>query len=342
MEERLLEEARPIIEPVGPPKLELKVLEAGDTFGRFSLDPLEHGLSITLGNPLRRLMLSSIQGTAVTWVKIDGVMHEFSTIPNVKEDVTEILMNIKSIRLKSLVERPGKMRLDVKGRKKVTAGDIVSSAEFEVVNPNLHLATLDSPDAYLSIEFNIEQGKGYVPAYQRNGLDIGVLPVDAVFTPVRKVNFLTERTRVGQRTDYERLILEVWTDETITPIQAVQKAAQILVDHMDLFLNIEKQKEDVEGKLARTSHLTHEQYEIPVEDLGLSTRTLNCLRRANIDNAGQVFEKTDNDLLSIRNFGEQSLHELHDRLAQMYLFPEARPQNDESHPASDAITEVAP
>ena len=330
MEERLLEEARPIVEPEEPPKLELKVIESGDSFGRFSLDPLEHGLSITLGNPLRRLMLSSIQGTAVTWVKIEGVLHEFTTIPNVKEDVTELLMNVKGIRLKSFVERPGKMRLDVKGQKKVTAGDIVSSPEFEIVNPDLHLATLDSPDAHLSIEFNIEQGKGYVPAYQRNGLDIGVLPVDAVFTPVRKVNFITERTRVGQRTDYERLVLEVWTDGTITSIQAVQKTAQILVEHMHLFFNIEKQREEVEGKLARTSHLTNEQYQILVGDLGLSTRTLNCLRRAHIDNAGQVLEKTNSDLLSIRNFGEKSLHELHDRLTEMYLLPPNASQDDDS------------
>lgn len=341
MEVQALEEAMGVVSEAVP-KPQIKVLEEAETYGKFSVEPLERGYAITLGNPLRRVLLSSIPGTAVTWIKIDGAMHEYSTLPHVKEDVTELLLNVKSIRIKSLVERSGKLRLEVKGEGKVCAGDISTSSEFEIVNPELHLATLDSPEADLSVELNVEQGKGYIPASEREGFPIGTLPVDAIFTPVRRVNYATERTRVGQRTDYERLVLEVWTDGTIAPVEAVRQSAQFLLDHFHLFLNVGKEAgAGGEKRTSRATHLTPEQYRMPLEKLELSSRTLNCLKRARLNTVGEVLEKEEAELLEIRNFGEKSLEELHGRLRALGLLsPEstsevARPTVETSGPASE-------
>jgi len=209
---------------VEAPRPEIKAEELADGYGKFSVGPLERGYGMTLGNSLRRVLLSSIPGTAVTWVKIEGVTHEYASVPHIKEDVTGLLLNFKAIRLRSLAERPGKLRLEVSGEGVVTAGDIMTSADFEIANPELHIATLDSPEAQLSVEFNVEQGKGYVPAGGAAGLPIGVLPTDAIFTPVRRVDFTVERTRVGQVTNYERLVLEIQTDEAISPAEALSQA----------------------------------------------------------------------------------------------------------------------
>jgi DNA-directed RNA polymerase subunit alpha len=292
---------------------EIKVLEATDHYGRFALEPLERGFAITIGNPLRRVLLSSIPGSAITWMKIEGVLHEYDTIPNVKEEVMDLLLNVKGIRIRSLTGRPGKMRLDVRGEGRVVAGDIIASSDFEVVNPEHHIATLNSQDAELVIEFNVEPGKGYRPAIQEEGLPLGVLPVDAIFTPVVKANFTVERTRVGQVTDYDRLVLEVWTDGTLTPVEAVRQAAELLVDHFYSFASLGKAPEEAQQP-SRARDIPADVYQTPIERLDLTQRTLNCLRRAHITRVGQVLEMNREDLLKIRNFGEKSLEELYGRL----------------------------
>jgi DNA-directed RNA polymerase subunit alpha len=262
-------------------------------------------------------LLSSTNGSAITWVKIDEVVHEYTAVPGVKEEVMELLLNVKRIRIRSQSERAGKMRLDVTGEGRVCAGDISTSSDFEIVNPDLHLATLDSDSSHLSIEFNVEQGVGYQTAAQADGTSnppVGVLPVDAVFSPVRKVNYNVERTRVGQVTDYERLIMEVWTDGTIRAVEAIQQAAENLVNHFFLFSNLNKVAE--EGSERVPLVVSPEIYQTPIEKLELSPRTLNCLKRSHISKVGEVLEMSDDELLKIRNFGEKSLVELKEKLAE--------------------------
>jgi DNA-directed RNA polymerase subunit alpha len=311
------------------PTAQITVIEADDRYGKFAIEPLEDGYGITLGNPLRRVLYGSLPGTAVTWVKIEGILHEYATIPHVKEEVSEFLLNVKGIRLRSSVSRPGKLRLDVSGGGEVSAGDIMASSDFQVVNPELHLATLDSEQARLSVEFNVDHGTGYVAASGDDGLAIGVLPVDAIYTPIRKVNYKVERTRVGQRTDFERLVLEVWTDGSISPMESVRQAARILVDHFFLFAVTQEETTEAGERPSAASMLTPEQYNTPVERLELSSRTLNCLKRASIDKVGQVLELEKSELLEIRNFGEKSLTELFGRLEEMDLLPEEPAEEDE-------------
>ena len=284
----LIAEDIPEVEEEPIPSPRISVVDADDTYGNFAVEPLEPGYGLTLGNPLRRVLYSSLPGTAVTWVKIEDVLHEYATIPHVKEEVAAILLNVKSLRLSSDVDRPGKLRLEVAGEGEVCAGDIMASSDFEVVNPELHLATLDSPDAKLSIELNVERGKGYTVAGHADGQPIGVLPVDAVFTPIRKVNYKIENVRVSQRTDLERLVLEVWTDGSITPVEAVRQSANILANEFFLFANVQKAAEEgVEGAGVALK-IPAEQYNIPVERLELSSRTLNCLKRAGLNKVGEV------------------------------------------------------
>ena len=299
----------------------ISIIEADDRYGKFAIEPLNSGYGMTLGNPLRRVLYSSLVGTAVTWVKVEGVLHEYATIEHVKEEVSEFLLNVKSIRLRSEVDRPGKLRLEVAGEGEVSAGDIMASSDFAVVNPELHLATLDSPEAKLSVEFNVDRGKGYVVAPHDDGQPIGVLPVDAVFTPIRKVNYKVERTRVGQRTDFERLVLEVWTDGSMTPVEAVQQASNMLVNQFFMFANVQKVAEGGAEGPSIALKIPAEQYNIPVERLELSSRTLNCLKRAGINKVGEVLEMTRAELLRIRNFGEKSYTELFTRLRETDLLP---------------------
>jgi DNA-directed RNA polymerase subunit alpha len=302
------------------PSLSVKVLEADESFGRFMAEPLERGWAVTLGNPLRRALLSSLPGTAVTWVKIDGVLHEYSTVPHMREEVTEFLLNVKGIRLRSLAERPGRLRLEIDGEGEVRAGDIMATADFEIVNPEHHLATLDSPKARLSVEFNVEQGVGYRAAAHDEGLPIGILPVDAVFTPVRKVNFRVENTRVGQRDDLERLIVEVWSDLTITPLDAVQNAANRLMERFFLFSTLDREQKTEPGP-ETLLNISSSDYNTLVETLDLSARTLNCLKRAGINRVGEVLSMPKAELLKIRNFGQKSLDELYEKLAEKDLLP---------------------
>ena len=298
-------------------KPEIRVIESEETYGKVAVEPLPRGFGLTIGNPLRRILLSSTNGSAITWVKIDEVVHEYAAVPGVKEEVMELLLNVKRIRIRSQSERAGKMRLDVTGEGRVCAGDISTSSDFEIVNPELHLATLDSDSSHLSIEFNVEQGVGYQAAAQADGTSnppVGVLPVDAVFSPVRKVNYNVERTRVGQVTDYERLIMEVWTDGTIRAVEAIQQAAENLVNHFFLFSNLNKVAE--EGSERVPLVVSPEIYQTPIEKLELSPRTLNCLKRSHISKVGEVLEMSDDELLKIRNFGEKSLVELKEKLAE--------------------------
>ena len=330
------------------PNPHISVIEDDGKYGKFAVEPLDQGHGVTLGNPMRRVLYGSLLGTAISWVKIEGVLHEYTTIDHIREEVSEILLNIKGVRLRSEVDRPGKLRLEVAGEGEVCAGDIGASSDFEVVNPEHHIATLSSNEARLSVELNVERGKGYVPARHGDGLPIGVLPIDAVFTPVRKVNYAVERTRVGQRTDFERLVLEVWTDGSISPVEAVRQAANTLVEGFFMFANVQKGTEEGAESAILALRISPEDYNVPVERLELSSRTLNCLKRAGIDKVGQVLEMKQEDLLEIRNFGEKSLVELYDRLRERDLLPaEIDPNNQpevalEDVPVEDVPVEDAP
>jgi len=306
------------------PNPSIAVAEATETYGKFVIGPLEPGYGVTLGNPLRRVLYNSLPGTAITWVKVDGVLHEYSTVPGVKEEVSEILLNIKNVRIRSESENdvPGKLRLEVKGEGIISAADVMTSADFTIVNPDQHIATLDSEDAQLSIELNVGHGTGYKMAESSDGHPIGVIPIDSVFTPVRKVNYTISQTRVGQRTDYEELNLEVWTDGSTFPVEAVERAANVLVNQFFLFANVQKAADEGAGGPGISLIIPAEYYNMTVEQLDLSSRTLNCLKRAGLDNVGQVLERDREELFAIRNFGEKSYTELYSKLREMDLLPE--------------------
>ncbi len=307
----------PMLDRAQAPRPAVSVVRATDTYGEFVVEPLPRGYGMTLGNPLRRVLLSSINGIAINWVRIEGIHHEYSTVPNVKEDVVDILLNVKSIYLRSGSNRPGKLRLEVEGPGEVSAGDIMTSSDFEVVNPELHIATLDGEGSRLVMEMNVEQGKGYEPAASTDGLPIGVLPVDAVYTPVRKVNYTVERTRVGQYTDYERLHLQVWTNGATSPAAALRQAGRELFEYFFQFSGVSE--DDAVGSVRPSwaAAIPAAQYNMPVESLKLSQRTLNCLKRASLHKVGEVLEKDRSQLLRIRNFGEKSLDELDERLREI-------------------------
>jgi DNA-directed RNA polymerase subunit alpha len=287
------------------------------SYGRYHVEPLEPGFGVTVGNAIRRVLLSSLPGAAVTSIKIDNVFHEFSAIPGVKEDTTELVLNIKQIRLRSFADRPVSLRIEASGSGEVTAADIIAPPDVEIVNPELHLATLDGEDSRLVMEMTVERGKGYVPAESRDGLAIGVIPVDAIYTPTRRVNYSVEPVRVGTVTDYERLVLEVWTDGTMTPDESVANSAQILIRHFELLTDlIVKPTARFEKPTTSAVSIPAKLYDVPIEDLDLTVRAYNCLKRAGITKVGQVLEMSEDDLLGVRNFGRKSLDELKDRLTE--------------------------
>jgi DNA-directed RNA polymerase subunit alpha len=261
-------------------------------------------------------------------VRIDGVQHEFSTMPNVKEDTIEFLLNVKELRLRALSDRPGTLILDVSGREgEITAADLQVPEHYEIVNPDLHLVTMDSPQGQLHVELNVEPGQGYVPASQVDGLPIGVIPLDAVFSPVRKVNYKVSRTRVGQETNYDKLEMEVWTDGTISAVDAVSRSAEILSDQFKVFAHMgQPPLPVVERGLGAGVVLTPERYNMPIEDLNLSMRAYNCLRRSGLMTVGQVLEKGEEELLSLRNFGRKSYEELRDKLDELGLLRIEQPE----------------
>lgn len=310
------------------PKIEC--VESKDNFGRFVIEPLEKGLGITLGNVMRRVLLGQLQGAAVTRVKIDGIQHEFTTVPNVKEDVIELLLNIKALRLKSISGRAGKLTLEAKGEGEVTAADIMPSTDFEITNPELHLATLDSSDARLYVELDVELSKGYREAESGGNLPVGVIPVDAIFSPVRKVNFTIEPMRTEQEISHERLSIEVWTDGTISPTDAITRSAEILLEQLALFVSFNRVAQ-IKEEPSRLDIPT-EIYNMPIEQLNLSVRTLNCLRRGGITTVGEVMSRGEKELMSLRNFGQKSKQELEERLKELgiSLSPQAKEGEEEA------------
>lgn len=292
-----------------------------EQFGRFTVEPLERGFGTTIGNALRRVLLSSLPGAAVTAVRIDGVAHEFSTIPNVVEDVTEIILNMKELRLKLYSEEPKILQLEAEGKGDVTALDIQTDSEVEILNPDLHIATLDE-GGHLRMEIHVADGRGYVMAEQNKdpNYPIGVIPVDSIFSPVVRVNYRVENTRVGQRTDYDRLVLEIWTDGSIHPQDALSSAGQILKNHLQLFISIDEDmvpepEEEVDEEFERIKKLLM----MNVEELELSVRSSNCLRAAEIKTLADLVQKSEAEMLKYRNFGRKSLTELTQILDELNL-----------------------
>ncbi len=300
----------------------LEIEESSEVYARVVAEPLARGMGTPLGNSLRRALLSSLQGAAVVSVRVDQVQHEFSTIPHVKEDTTEILLNIRGIRLRALSDRPARLFLNAHGERTIQAGDLEVPGDYEIVNPELHIATLDSPSAELTVAFDVEQGYGYVPSGSVEGMAIGVIPLDAVFTPVRKVNYTVQPTRVGQESDLDRLILEVWTDGTISGTDAVRAAAANLDRGISLFVHLGSPPPIVETHPGEALGLTDERYNTSIEDLNLSVRAYNCLKRSGLMTVGQVLEQSDEELLALRNFGDKSFYEVMDRLRELGFLAE--------------------
>ncbi|MDD7221166.1 MAG: DNA-directed RNA polymerase subunit alpha [Oscillospiraceae bacterium] len=303
-------------------KPRIKCIEnPGDvSYGKYVVEPLERGYGTTLGNALRRILLSSLPGTAVTSIKISGVQHEFTTIPGVKEDVTDIVLNVKKIISKLHSNGPKTVYIECSGECEVTAGDIKSDGEVEILNPDLHIATL-GPDATLNMELTLNHGRGYVSADRNKPAQsvIGVIPVDSIYTPVHKVNYTVENTRVGNMTDFDKLTLEIWTDGTISARDAVSLGAKILCDHFTLFTDLS----EVMGKsstVVETTEKTQDKVlELTIEELDLSVRSFNCLKRANINTVADLISKTEEDMMKVRNLGRKSLEEVINKLAQMGL-----------------------
>jgi len=320
----------------------IKCVESRDNFGSFLAEPLEKGFGITLGNALRRVLLGYLPGAAVTRVKIEGIQHEFSTIPYVKEDATEFLLNVKTLRLRPLSGRPGKLTLGVAGEGRVSAADIKPSSDFEITNPELYLATLDSSEARLFVEFDVELGRGYRPAESGDNLPIGAIPVDALFTPIRKVNFAVEPIHVGRETSRERLSLEVWTDGTISPADAISQSANILVEQLVPFVDYARVSQIKEGEEFIRLPIPEEQYNMPVEQLDLTVRTMNCLRRAGISTVGEIISRGEKELLKLRNFGQKSKQEIEERLNAMglSLAPQVKEETKAEEATKLAITGI--
>lgn len=308
------------------PQIKIEKIEEGLNYSRYQVEPLEPGYGTTLGNSLRRILLRSLEGAAIVRMRMDNVWHEFSSIPNVREDVTEVVLNLKGIRLKRMTEMNGEVRAQLYARadgadsRVVTAGDIEWPSEVDVINPDHPIATMESPDATLDMDLWLTRGRGYRPAEMTEVVSLGEIPIDAIFTPIQRVNFVVEHTRVGQQTDYDRLILEILTDGTIEPDDALSQAAQILSNYAQVFVNFNRK--DGEDVAAASPFISDEVQNKPLNELGLSPRVLNALRSRSIDKVGQVLTLDPDQLLSIRNFGPRSLRELREKLAEHGYLPE--------------------
>jgi DNA-directed RNA polymerase subunit alpha len=305
---------------IRPKRLEAEKETLTPFYGKFTAEPLERGFGITIGNSLRRILLSSLQGAAITTVKIDGVLHEFSTVPGVKEDATEIILNLKEVRLKLHTEGPKIIRVKVEGQKELKAGDFIAGDAVEILNPDHHIATL-SRDGKLSMEMTVKTGRGYVPA-ERNKEEnqpIGTIPIDAIFSPIRKVNYTVTNARVGQITDYDKLTVEVWTDGSVDPEEAVAYAAKILKDQLSIFITFEEESEAESTKDLEETETLNENLFRSVDELELSVRSANCLKHANIRLIGDLVQKTEAEILATKNFGRKSLNEIKEILADMGL-----------------------
>ncbi|MBI2914500.1 MAG: DNA-directed RNA polymerase subunit alpha [Firmicutes bacterium] len=293
----------------------IETVELSENFGRFVVEPLERGYGITLGNALRRVLLSSLPGAAVTSVKIDGVLHEFSTLPGVVEDTTDVVLNLKDLLVKLYTDDPVVVRIEAEGEGEVSAGDIIAPSEVEILNPDLHVATLDK-GGRLFMEMTLAKGRGYVPAERNKMSDqpIGQIPVDSIFSPVRRVNYTVENTRVGQITDYDRLILDVWTDGSITPEEAVSVAAKVLTEYLRLFIELTETSDEVEVTVEREDTRHDRILDMTIEELDLSVRSYNCLKRAGIDTVEELVRKSEDDMMKVRNLGRKSLQEVKEKL----------------------------
>lgn len=302
------------------PKIECVEMSPDNRYGKFVVEPLERGYGITLGNSLRRILLSSLPGAAVTTVRIDGVLHEFSAIPGVVEDTADIILNLKGLDIKLHSEDPKIIRIEAEGEGIVTAGDIIHDADVEILNPELPIATLDRT-ARLVAEIMLERGRGYIPAERNKKPDmaIGVIPVDSIFTPVRRVNYLVEDTRVGQRTDFDKLILEIWTNGTIMPDEAASLAAKILAEHLSLFLGLTNNLDKMEIMVEKDENDKSRLMEMPIEELDLSVRSYNCLKRAGINSVAELCSKSDEEMIKVRNLGKKSLEEVKQKLEAIGL-----------------------
>ncbi|MBP7254416.1 MAG: DNA-directed RNA polymerase subunit alpha [Negativicutes bacterium] len=306
------------------PKIEIVEINEDNRYGKFVCEPLERGYGTTLGNSLRRILLSSLQGAAVTCIKIDGVLHEFSTIPGVREDVTNIILNLKSLCLKMHCEEPRVLRIDVTGEKTVTAADIITDADVEILNPDLHIATVDASGSF-QMELTVERGRGYVPADKNKKPEypIGVIPIDSIFSPIQRVNYIVTDTRVGNVTDYDKLTLELWTDGSMRPEEAISKAASVMIAHLKLFQNmagIVSEDEELEDTFMEPAEdLTSNTLDMTIEDLDLSVRSYNCLKRANINTVADLARKSEEDMMKVRNLGRKSLEEVKKKLIELGL-----------------------
>ncbi len=314
---------------IATPKIEIQENNEDLCYGKFVCEPMTRGYGITIGNSMRRILLSSIQGAAITSVKIDGVLHEFSTVPGVRDDVSNIILHLKELRLKLYSDEPKVIRLDIQGEQEVTAADIIHDADVEILNPDLHIATVNEMGS-LKIDMTVEHGLGYVPAEKKKNQDntIGVILVDSIFSPIRRVNYKVEDVRVGNATDYDKLTLEVWTDGSIQPEEAVSKAAAILIGRLKLFQNltvvpeVEFQPEE-EEEAVREPVVSNPELEAllttRVEDMDLTVRSFNCLMRADIKTVGDLVSKTEDEIMKVRNLGRKSLDEVKDKLKSMGL-----------------------
>ncbi len=321
------------MEPVLP-KIEAEAISK--SYGRFIIGPLESGYGVTLGNALRRVLIASLPGAAVSSVKVDGVHHEFTPIPHAKEDMTQLILNLKQLRFKVHDgDQPVRLHLEARGRGTVTASDLQTPPQIEMINPDLHLLTLDSDDAAVEMDLTVSRGKGYSPAEERGKLPIDEIPVDAVYSPVKKANFRVERARVGQMTNYDNLILDVWTDGSISPREALTESARILVK---LFNLVSGFGGEGEPGVAPESEIPSRVYDTPIEELELSVRAYNCLKRAGITKVGEILErlkKGTDEILAIRNFGQKSLDELMERLQAKGYLEAVQPSGDGTAPAGE-------
>ncbi len=325
--------------PLVLPKIESDA--SSRNYGRFIISPLESGYGVTLGNALRRVLLSSLPGAAVTSISLSGVSHEFSAVPHVREDMMQIILNVKQLRVRLVDTQTARLRLEVRGEGTVTGSDIVCPPEVEIINPDLYLFTVDSENAQLEMEIHVTSGRGYSPAEERGRLPIGELPVDAIFSPIKRVHFDVDRARVGQRTNYDKLILEIWTDGTIRPGEAMSQAAHILMNHLAIVAGVDVDRVAVVSneaeKVSDSKPWDEEKFNTPIEVLDLSVRVFNSLKRTGITTVGEVLEMLDRGtdaMLAIRNFGEKSLDELVQRLREkQFISPEHQiniPSNSES------------
>ncbi len=301
-------------------KPKLECVEITENYGKFVVEPLERGFGTTLGNSMRRVLLSSLPGVAATSIRIDGVLHEFSTIEGVKEDVTEIILNIKELICKLHCPGPKKVIIDAAGECEVKAGDILPDSDVEIINPDLHLATLDE-NGKLHMEIMLDHGRGYVVAdrNKRPDMPIGEIAVDSIYTPITKVNFTVENTRVGQITDFDTLTLEIWTNGSIKPEEAASLAAKILTEHLMLFINLTDQVQGVEILVEKEESKKEKILEMNIEDLDLSVRSYNCLKRAGINTVDELVQRDEDEMMKVRNLGRKSLEEVQQKLAQLGL-----------------------